>query len=119
MRPVMIVDDKMLQAALVQKRALVPSATQAALEAASEHMLEPLRARTPRRTGAAAGALTIALSSSYAELGPASGPRWYIRHHERGTRKMGASPFVDPTVGAELPEAKNKAGRAFMLALGL
>lgn len=116
------VDDRMLQRRLAEIKLKRRQALAAAAMAGAEPIRDELRATAPRNTGQGARAIdiqprTATTNAGHADIGQRD--RWYLRYHEKGTRKMGAQPFVEESVDAVIGEAKDKAGRAYLKEIGL
>ena len=111
------VDDRALQRRLVEIKLKRGQAGKAATRAIAEDVQDELKANAPKATGAGAGLIGIEQNGTHADIGQRKA--WYLRYHEKGTRKMSAQPFVEESVESVMDRAKDKGGRAYLKELGL
>ncbi len=115
------IDDRELRARLASIKTQSPAAYKAAAEAGGKTIRDELEREAPKHTGKAAKDIaveaTAAGSGATAEIGPRR--RWYLRLHEKGTAKMAAHPFVEPSIETVGDDAAEDAGKAYLKKVGL
>ena len=116
-------DDRELRAALRRIKGETKAARKAAVEAAAAVVVPALQEAAPKASGKAAGSITAdpvraTGDGASVEIGP-TGRFWYLRLHEKGTSKMGAQPFVEPTIDSQVDELVTTAGSAYLKEIGL